>query len=319
MAEELVAAQTRGTGRARRVGIADVRRLREATRTLRAQDHRRGGGACRRLVLDQLTHGHALLHAPADDPVHDRLVAAVADLHNLAGWTDFDTGHPERAAVNLRYALELIEDRGRHSLEANLRYRLGRIHLHRHDPGEALTEFTRSLRAATRAGSPHAGAIASVNLAWAHAMRGSTEEVLTALDRGQELFAAARGPVPSWAAFFDATDLAAMVGTVYTELAVRGGRHFTHHAIPALATATRDYDDTMSRSRVFCLTMLALDHVIAGDLDGGADLAVEAADRATGVSSARIADRMRPLLVHTRRRARHPGMAEATDRIRLLL
>jgi tetratricopeptide (TPR) repeat protein len=319
MAEEMVTGPARFSGRATKVGIADVRRLRAATRALRARDHREGGGSCRWAVLEQLALGHTMLHAQTSDAVRDRLVAAVADLHNLAGWTDFDTGRPQRAAANLRYALELIEDRDQHALEANLRYRLGRIHLHQHDPDNAMTEFTRSLRAAVHAGSAHAEAIASVNLAWAHAMRGSANDAVTSLNRGQEQFAQARGPVPSWARFFDATDLAAMVGTVYTELATRVDRHFTHHAIPALATATRDYDDTMSRSRVFCLTMLAIDHVVDGDLDGGAELAMIAADRATDVSSVRVADRMRPLYDQVKRHHRHPGMAEATERIGELL
>jgi tetratricopeptide (TPR) repeat protein len=316
--EETVPDPTRTTAPTR-VGLADVHRLWNTTRSLRATDYRNGGGACHRAVLDQLAAGHRLLHAATTDPVRERLVAAVADLHNLAGWTSFDTGRPQRAVSHYRHGLELLGERGHPGLEANLRYRLSRVHLHRHAPNEALTELTRSREAATRAGSPRAAAIASVNLAWAHAMRGDQDAALRALGRGQEEFARVRGPVPSWEAFFDATDLAAMVGTVHTELAARGNRHRTPHAIAALATATRDYASTMRRSLVFCLVMLALDHVIEGDLDGGAGLADKAADHATGLTSARVGDRMRPLLAYARYHRRHTGLTEATERLRRLL
>lgn len=316
--EELLPDPTHSTERPTRVGHTDVRRLENATAALRASDYRNGGGRCHQDVLNHLTWGHGLLRAQASDQVRDRLVAAVADQHNLAGWTSFDTGYTARALAHYRRALELIGEHAHHALEANLRYRMGRIHLHHRAPGEALTEFTRSRAAATRAGSAHAAALASVNLAWAHAMRGEHGEAVRLLGRGQDEFTRVRGPVPSWEAFFDATDLAAMVGTVHTELAVRGHRHSTHHAISALATATRFYDKGMRRSRVFCLTMLALNHVLEGDLDGGATITIEAADRASGLASARVLDRMRPLLAHARRHRRHAGLAEATERIRQL-
>lgn len=316
--EDTVPDPTRTTAPTR-VGIADVHRLRAATASLRAVDYQNGGGACHRAVLDQLAASRQLLRAQASDAVHDALVAAVADLHNLAGWTSFDTGRPVRAMCHYRHALELLDGRKHPGLEANLRYRLSRVHLHQHAPTDALTELTRSWEAAVRAGSARACAIASVNLAWAHAMRGQQDAALRALGRGQEEFAGVREPVPSWEAFFGATDLAAMVGTVHTELAARGNHRCSPHAIAALAVATRGYGRTMRRSLVFCLIMLALDHVIEGDLDGGAGIAVEAAEHAAGVRSARIGDRMRPLLTYARYHRRHAGLTEATDRLRQLL
>lgn len=82
------------------------------------------------------------------------------------------------------------------------------------------------------AGSAHAAAIASVNRAWAHAMRAEHGDAERLLGRGQDELADAPGEVPSWAAFFGTTDLAAMIGTVYTELAARGNGTGTRHAIP---------------------------------------------------------------------------------------
>jgi hypothetical protein len=315
---DAVPGQSRASGRPRRVGQTDVQRLEDTTRVLRARDYRAGGGVCYQAALGQLSWGHELLRAPAAERVRDGLVAAVADLHNLAGWTGFDAGRPGQALTHYRTALELISGRGRPALEANLRYRMGRIHLHHHAPTEALTEFVRSHEAAARAGSAHAASIASVNRAWAHAMRAEHEEAVRLLGRGQDEFADAPAEVPSWAAFFDTTDLAAMIGTVYTELAARGARACTRYAVPALATATRDYDDRMHRSRVFCLTMLALNHVLDGNLDHGARVATRAVHQARTLTSARVTDRMRPLLEHAARHPAHPGLTEVSERIRRL-
>jgi hypothetical protein len=319
MVSDAVAESSRPGGRPRRAGQADVLRLADATRALRAQDYRAGGGVCYQAVCGRLAWGRELLAAPASERVRDGLVAVVADLHNLAGWTGFDAGRPVEATAHYRAALELVGGRGCHDLVANLRYRMGRIHLHGHAPTEALAEFVRSHEAAVRAGSGRAAAIASVNRAWAHAMRGDRDEAVRLLGRGQDELAGARDDgVPSWEAFFGATDLAAMIGTVYTELAARGRRACTRQAIPALTTATRAYDDRMRRSRAFCLTMLALGHVLDGNLDHGARTAARAVHQARGLASARVTDRMRPLLAHAARHPGHPGLTEVAERVRRL-
>jgi hypothetical protein len=302
----------------RRVGRTDVLRLEGATRALRAMDYRDGGGVCYRSVANRLARGHELLRATAAERVRNALVAAVADLHNLAGWTAFDAGRPSQALTHYGIALELISRRGHHALEANLRYRMGRLHLHHREPTAALAEFVRSHEAAGHAGSAHAAAIASVNRAWAHAVRDERDEAVRQLDRGQDELAGTRGEVPPWETFFGPTDLAAMTGTVYTELAARGNRDCTRHAIPALGTATRDYDDRMRRSRVFCLTMLALDHVLDGNLDHGSRIATRAVKHARTLSSTRVADRMRPLLTQAAHHPGHAGLSDVAERIRRL-
>ncbi|QFZ19234.1 hypothetical protein [Saccharothrix syringae] len=302
-----------------RIGTTDVRRLESATRVLREQDYRDGGGACRTALRAQIAHGRRLLRAQAREQVRDRLLVAVADLHNLAGWTAFDTGHPRAARAHYRSALALLEGHRQQDLVANVRYRSSRAHLHRHDPTGALRELEHARAAADRGASARTSAIISVNQAWAHAMRGDRVEALSLLARGEEELAAAGGGAPRpWSAFFDPTDLQAMTGTVHTELAAAGDRMCTRFAIPALTAAVEGYGAGMRRSAAFSLTALALDHVLDGDPVRGARVGVRAVHLAEELTSTRVADRMRPLLRECEQR-HHPALVDLAGRLRVLV
>ncbi|GAA1305265.1 transcriptional regulator [Saccharothrix xinjiangensis] len=299
-----------------RIGTTDVRRLESATRVLREQDYRDGGGSCRTAVRSQVAHGRRLLRAQAREAVRDRLLVALADLHNLAGWVAFDTGHPRAARTHYRSALTLLDGHAQQDLVANVHYRIGRIHLHHRDHTGALREFGHALAAAERVGSSRTAAIVFANQAWAHALRGSRVEALTLLVRAEDRLASAAGSAaPSWAGFFDPTDLQAMIGVVHAELAVRGDRTSLRVAVPALTAAVEGYGASMRRSAAFCLTALALGHVLDGDPVAGAGTGGRALEAARELTSTRVADRMRPLLEHCARR-RHAALADLAERLR---
>src|SRR3954452_1051013 len=85
----------------------DVDQLETQTRALRAVDYSGGGGMCRDAVLVRIHRGHELLAASAAEPLRTRLCTAVADLHTLAAWTSFDSGHVGAAHHHLDLALSL--------------------------------------------------------------------------------------------------------------------------------------------------------------------------------------------------------------------
>src|SRR5256885_14680088 len=95
-----------------RPGMPDVEQLEAQTRALRAVDYSGGGGMCRDAVLVRIHRGHELLGATAPEPVRTRLLSAVADLHNLAAWTSFDSGHVGAAHHHLHPALALAAHGG---------------------------------------------------------------------------------------------------------------------------------------------------------------------------------------------------------------
>lgn len=304
-----------------RTGTTDVRRLESATRVLREQDCRDGGGACRTALRAQIAHGRRLLRAHAREQVRERLLVAVADLHDLVGWAASDTGHPRAARTHYHSAPALLDGHGQQDLVANIRYRVGRIHLHRRDPTGALREFDRARAAADRAAAAgHTGsARTSANQAWAHALRGARVEAPALLARAEEEPIDAVGEAsPPWSAFFDPTDLQAMIGTVHTELTAAGDRALTRFAIPALTAAVEGYGTSMRRSAAFCLSALALNHVLDGDPVRGARIGARALDTALELTSTRVADRVRPLLEHCAQR-RHASLVDLTARLRAFI
>ncbi len=280
-----------------RLGMRDVEQLEAQTRALRAVDYRSGGGMCREAVLVRIQQGNEMLGRRASEAVRKRLFAAVADLHNLAGWTSFDSGHVGAAYHHLDLALELAEQAGNGDLTANIHYRCGRIRLHHGATDEALAQFQLGQLAAQRSASRLAAAILCANQAWAYGKKRNEELAVELLGRAEEEFADAEvTDPPDWARFFTRTDVAAMTGSVHTELALAagGGRHAAT-AVDALTEAVGDYGPDMARSRTLCLMMLATNHLLAGDTDHGVAFGREAIESAETLHSVRTKDRVRPL------------------------
>jgi tetratricopeptide (TPR) repeat protein len=279
-----------------RPGTSDVEALEAQTRTLRAVDYQSGGGMCRDAVVVRIHRGHQMLKTRVPEPVRDRLFCAVADLHNLAGWTCFDSGHVGAAHHHLDVALELAARGGNDSLTANVHYRRGRIHLHHGTPDEALAQFQLGQLAARRSGSKLAASILSANQGWAYAKRGDANLAVGLLERAKEEFSESEESTPpDWARFFTEIDVSAMVGSAHTDLALRSGGWHIKAAISALIDAVGRYGPEMARSRSLCLIMLAIGHLLDGDSDQALSVGLEAIDAAETLKSVRTRDRLRPL------------------------
>jgi hypothetical protein len=284
--------QTRAPGR---VGLLDVMQVEAATRALRALDYQFGGGACRDAVAAQLSWAVRLLGARGKEVVRARLFRALGDLQNLAGWATFDMGLPDSSRSHFATALSYATESGDASLKSNILYRIGRVFLHYGAPSDALKWFELGQATARDSGSVLAGAVLYSNQAWAYAMMGDGVQATTLLGRsGDELARANLAEAPGWATFYNETDMYAMIGTVHTELSAFQVR-YAAIAIPALDHALARYNDSMARSRVFTLTMLATNHLRQDDTSHGVQIGRKALACATGLRSQRITDRLKPL------------------------
>ncbi|GLZ32646.1 XRE family transcriptional regulator [Lentzea sp. NBRC 105346] len=300
-----------------RIGMTDVRQVEAATRALRALDYQYGGGSCRDAVVAQLSWGQQMLGASATDLVKDRLFVALADLHNLAGWTSFDTGLMDSARNHFGQALDLAKQGKNEALVANILYRMGRVYLHQNAPDDALKVFQLGQLAAQNSGSELAVGILCANEAWAYAKMGSDEQALKLLGRARDEFSRANiTEAPAWAKFFNEIDLSSMVGTVHTELAQTvDAKKYTRTAIPALTKAINGFGEDMSRNRTFNLTSLSINHLLEGDIDHGAKIGRQAVELSEGLKSIRTKDRMKPLLHEAEKRRNNPDARELADRL----
>jgi hypothetical protein len=159
-----------GTPTPNHVGLSDVIQMESITGVMRALDYRYGGGACRDAVVAHVRWTQRLLTANYADEVGSRLHLALADLHNLAGWTSFDVGLYSPARRHFARALEQAKHANDSSLVANVLYPMGRLHLHRGFYRHALKFFQLGQIAAQDSGSELTVAMLCANEAWAYAL-----------------------------------------------------------------------------------------------------------------------------------------------------
>jgi tetratricopeptide (TPR) repeat protein/transcriptional regulator with XRE-family HTH domain len=278
-----------------RVGLCDVMQIEALTAAMRALDYRYGGGACRDAVAAQVRWAQQLLTAVHDEQTGTRLHLALADLHNLAGWTSFDVGMYSIARRHFARALEQARHAGDLSLAANVLYRMGRLHLHRGMHREALKFFQLGQITAQDSGSPLTVAMLCANEAWAYALLDDRPQMRRSIDRAEDEFGRAdQAEAPAWVRFFGEADLYASIGVTLcalvscTENDLATGIDQVNHAV-----ALRGPD--MARSRIFELTALAIAYYRAGDRDHALDTGGQAVTAAAGVRSVRTLDRLAPL------------------------
>ncbi|QXV62279.1 hypothetical protein [Amycolatopsis sp. TNS106] len=300
-----------------RIGITDVECLENAVDVLRALDYRQGGAFSHDAVHVVKSVSLLLNWGTVPGTLRPRLLTVLADLHNLLGWTEFDIGRRIPARIRFDRALGLAAEAGNDDLVANIRYRLARLALHHDDVEDGLRQLHHGQAAADRSGSRRALAILTVNEAWALAKAGDERAALGCLGRAECQFESADtwAPARPWEAFFGTTDMAAMRGTVLTELARTVTSRHCDAAIARLRDAVGGYGAEMSRSLALTLIMLAQNHALQGDFDEAVRTGSEAVDLARGLGSTRTKDRLAPLAAFLRGHATDPAARDLLHRI----
>lgn len=278
-----------------RVGLWDVEQIEALTATMRTLDYRHGGGACRDAVAAQVRWAQQLLAATCDGQTLTRLHLALADLHNLAGWTSFDVGMYSAARKHFARALEQAKHAEDFSLAANVLYRMGRLHLHRGMHREALRFFQLGQIAAQDSGSELTVAMLCVNEAWAYALLDDPQQMRRSIGRAQDEFARAdRQHAPTWVQFFGEADLNASIGVTLSALLSSRDADL-NASVGYLQQAVAMRGPGMARSKVFELTALAVAYLRVGERDSGLNAGRQAVAEAATVRSVRTIDRMEPL------------------------
>ncbi|MEV6717196.1 transcriptional regulator [Lentzea sp. NPDC051208] len=279
-----------------RVDKTDVRHVETLTSALRALDHEYGGGSCRDACVALLNWANPLIDTSSSGQVLHRLQVAIADLHNLAGWASFDMGLLESAHLHFGRAMCLARESGNSALEANIHYRMGRVHLHYELAEDALSSFQRGLPIAQASGSTLAVSILHANEAWALAKMGAERQALRQFARAEDEFhRSVAEDAPPWARFFDLADLVSIGGMVHTELARTCDVKYARSAIPLLTRAISSDGAEASRSQSFRLAALAMNYLVQNETEQAREIGEQAIALSGPIRSARTRDRMRPL------------------------
>ena len=301
-----------------RVGLADVAQIEHMTTVMRLLDAQYGGGTCRDAVTAQACWAQQLLAADYGVEVGERLHLALADLHNLAGWTSFDVGLFTSARRHFARAMEQAKHAGDASLVANVLYRMGRLHLHRGFYRDALKFFQLGQITAQDAGSELTVAMLCANEAWTYALLGDNGQALKSICRAQDEFARAEPQqAPAWVRFFGSADLHAMVGMVYAFLPDRRDTDLGQ-AVEHFTTSLAARHDDTARSSVFELTALAMAHLALGNPGEGVACGHAALDLAGRVRSIRTIDRLEPLQAEAERHPEDSDVRDLSERVATL-
>jgi transcriptional regulator with XRE-family HTH domain len=299
----------------------DIETLRMVTQVHRRLDAVAGGGACLQSARGYLSWAMSLLLCDnEDDSVAVDLRTALADLHNLVGWSAHDVGQHNGARRHLTQSLVFARQANALPLMANSLYRLGRVSLHQGAPEEALHLFGLGQLAAQHSGCRASVAILHTNTAWAYALLGAPDQVIDSLARARgELERVDPQSAPAWTKFALAeADLHGISGVVYTALA----RHDEHrsYADQALAESHRAVQLRRAedrRSFVFDMISVASASVLAGEFMDAVKYGTRAMNLAeAGIRSARVVDRLFGFWdIASPHAERHPELAALGTRL----
>ncbi|MGH3818513.1 MAG: hypothetical protein ACRDRE_12255, partial [Pseudonocardiaceae bacterium] len=263
-----------------------------------------GGGANLTYVNAQFqVVGQLLRAADHEGQVTRRLLVALAELGQLAGWMAADT---ERHGLAQRYyltALRAAHNAGDKPLGANVLSGMAFHAASREQASDAISLGTAAVEMARRSPTLVQALVAS-RLAYGYALAGDAERFHAAYGRARELSEHPAGHRPSWAYYVSPQFVDNAGGYYQVSLGMvcsRNSRRHLGNAITLLtpeATAAPDYP--YQRDALLSGTGLALAHLGCGELEQACEIGRIALGRLPQVNSplclaslGRLADELR--------------------------
>jgi transcriptional regulator with XRE-family HTH domain len=293
----------------RRIGARLATATAERVDQLRHLDDYLSGSDLDAAVTRELAVTRALVReASYTDAVGRRLLCALGDLCQLAGWVAVDAGCPERACHLYATGIAAAHAADDPPLAGQLVSSLAYLLAGQGRGAEAVLLAESALAGSRARATATTRALFFERLAWANARigrRGSTERALAAVE---EAFSR-REPDsdPPWTYWLTADEIRIMAGRCYVEL----GR--PDRAIPVLERSVAAYDEARPREAALYTSWLAEAHLQAGDVGQAATLASRVVDLTCRTASARTQERSRHLERLLRPHRATPAVREFLD------
>lgn len=290
----------------RRVGRSAIKEVEARVQQLRLLDDHVGGTQTHAMVTTELAATTQLLRdGTYTEEVGRRLLVAIGELCQLAGWTLSDAGQHERAEriylLGVRASHAGGDVAGAANNLSSLAYQTANVG----DRREA-ERLARSAYAGGKKASSLTRALLGERVAWAAARAGEASEAERALGRVEDAFSQhdEGDEEPIWTYWLDDGEVEVMAGRVWTELA-RPLR-----AVPILERATSGYGDDTGRETALYLTWLAESLLQASEPEQAAEAATRALRLSRHAGSVRVEERI-VLLRHKMARFRGNTAADA--------
>ncbi|WP_425413030.1 helix-turn-helix domain-containing protein [Micromonospora citrea] len=299
----------------RTVGQPDIDTIQEMATTYRRLDNQYGGGHNRDTVARYLHHEVTPLVTEGryDPTTGRRLLAAVVELAQLAGWQAYDMAEHGLAQRYLTHALDLARATEDVGLGAEILAAMSHqaTYLGHTATGVDLARAAR--QTAHRAGLTVLAAEALVMEAHAHAAARDERACATALHHAERaLDRADRSSDPQWLGYFDEAYLFAKFGHCFHALG-------QNQRAERFAARSLRMDERYVRGKAFNLVLLASIHAQQGEPERASAIGTEALTLTSQLRSARAVRYLRDLQTQLTTHRRLPAVRHFVTRVDVVL
>ena len=263
-----------------------VDRIDRVTKELRLLDEERGGGAVRSLVREHLKFVIEVLRKSSyTETIARRLYSSAAELSQMAGWLEFDTGMHAAAQQYYLGALRAAHTSGDRALGAHILSFMSFQSYSMDNPRDSLAIIEVAQADAKPRSPARARALLSARESLAHAKLGDKQGSAHALNVAQAHYDQSDDlNSPDWTCWFTTAELAGMTGRSFLDL------NEPAEAEQHLRTALHLGADFSVRSRTIYLLRLATALARQNKLEEACAVATQAVDATAGLHSTRSAD-----------------------------
>lgn len=289
----LLAAPKAGSGP---IQLPVVERVEGLLRRLYRLEAEFGGDELCGVVADQVETALGVIASSVlDQRSERRLYVALAGLTQIAGWLAIDAARPGDANRYLSAAVYAAHEIGDLALAAHAMGYMSLHALYGREPRKSLTLASTASTLAEATSSPRTRAILHQRAARAHAGLGESDACRRRLDQAEaEYTAGTIDPEPQWTAYVTEVEIAAQRGACLLDLEMpEDAIDALKRAIALLETAAPDHHRDLAHYK----TRLASAHLLQGEPEQAAHVAGEAHEVVMQVGSARVAERLRELVI----------------------
>jgi tetratricopeptide (TPR) repeat protein len=281
----------------RRIGADTVATIERRVQQLRLLDDHVGGDETYPILASEMAATSTLLRDAAyPERLGRRLLVAVADLCQLAGFVAADAGRYADAKRLHVAGVRTAHAGGDIESAANNLSSIAYVEANFGDPRTAVLLAQSACTGVRHTGRATVRALLLERLAWAHARVGEAKAAERELGAVEEVYPAPRpADDPPWTYWLSPDEVQVMAGRVWTEL------RRPLRAVPILERATVGYGDDLPRETALYLTWLAEALLQAGEIEAAADRATKALGLARRAHSHRTLERVaavRTMMAH---------------------
>ncbi|WP_282796501.1 sporulation protein [Streptomyces sp. CC224B] len=298
-----------------RIGMRDVRAIRDAASTFMQLDFKYGGGHGHRALRHYFRHEVLpLLSAGYSDRVGTALYSAASEVAQLLAWTAYDAGNHQLAHRYLTSTLRLSQVSGDRMFGARILTNLSHQANYLGNHAQAIQLARASVEGGKGQSTPRALAIFSAHEARALANAGDARGAGRAMNEAERYFErAGTAEDPDWLHYVDAAEIQGEIGHCLRDL---------KQCCAALEHAQRAVDSTdpqYARSLGFCRMVLAQSHLLNGELEAAITTASLTVDAGDTLRSARFQRYVTDFQAEVSRHSAEPAVAAFDEKVRAAL